>query len=183
MLSKPSIFHDSRSEVIKGQTIEVSCQSVNGTAPIFYQLSNTSKPVANQSVGSNEPAIFRDKPMKDVEYWCSADNCHSHSKMLSEVLRVKVIGKSLCYEKNPWGTAVLVHIFKGLGVDKRSGWYLCKVHKHDTCQSRTKAQVTGAGKYLVVIRVAGIIYFQKLLSELLKYKSSVPTWGREWQVL
>ena len=66
MLSKPSIFHDSRSEVIKGQTIEVSCQSVNGTAPIFYQLSNTSKPVANQSVGSNEPAIFRDKPMKDV---------------------------------------------------------------------------------------------------------------------
>ncbi|XP_025135609.3 platelet endothelial cell adhesion molecule isoform X3 [Bubalus bubalis] len=91
MLSKPSIFHDSRSEVIKGQTIEVSCQSVNGTAPIFYQLSNTSKPVANQSVGSNEPAIFRDKPMKDVEYWCSADNCHSHSKMLSEVLRVKVI--------------------------------------------------------------------------------------------
>ena len=60
---------------------------INGTAPIFYQLSNTSKPVANQSVGSNEPAIFRDKPMKDVEYWCSADNCHSHSKMLSEVLR------------------------------------------------------------------------------------------------
>ncbi|KAM7232438.1 hypothetical protein CapIbe_017199 [Capra ibex] len=91
MLSKPSIFHDSRSEVIKGQTIEVSCQSINGTAPIFYQLSNTSKPVANQSMGSNEPAIFRDKPTKDVEYWCSADNCHSHSKMFSEVLRVKVI--------------------------------------------------------------------------------------------
>ncbi|XP_070246195.1 platelet endothelial cell adhesion molecule isoform X6 [Bos mutus] len=91
MLSKPSIFHDSRSEVIKGQTIEVSCQSVNGTAPIFYQLSNTSKPVANQSVGSNKPAIFRVKPTKDVEYCCSADNCHSHSKMFSEVLRVKVI--------------------------------------------------------------------------------------------
>ncbi|CAN0124525.1 unnamed protein product, partial [Rangifer tarandus platyrhynchus] len=91
MLSKPSIFHDSRSEVIKGQTIEVSCQSINGTAPIFYQLSDASKLVANQSVGSNEPAIFRDKPMKDVEYWCSADNCHSHTKMFSEVLRVKVI--------------------------------------------------------------------------------------------
>ncbi|KAB0367051.1 hypothetical protein FD755_020375 [Muntiacus reevesi] len=91
MLSKPRIFHDSRSEVIKGQTIEVSCQSINGTAPIFYQLSDASKPVANQSVGSNEPAIFRDKPMKDVEYWCSADNCHSHTKMFSEVLRVKVI--------------------------------------------------------------------------------------------
>ena len=150
MLSKPSIFHDSRSEVIKGQTIEVRCQSINGTAPVFYQLSDASKPVANQSVGSNEPAIFRDKPMKDVEYWCSADNCHSHTKMFSEVLRVKVIGKSLCYEKNPWGTAVLVHIFKGLRVDKRSGWYLCKVHKHGTCQSKTKAQVTGAGKYLVV---------------------------------
>ncbi|KAF4012746.1 hypothetical protein G4228_002933 [Cervus hanglu yarkandensis] len=91
MLSKPRIFHDSRSEVIKGQTIEVSCQSVNGTAPIFYQLSDASKPVANQSMGSNEPAIFRDKPMKDVEYWCSADNCHSHTKMFSEVLRIKVI--------------------------------------------------------------------------------------------
>ena len=138
MLSKPSIFHDSRSEVIKGQTIEVSCQSINGTAPIFYQLSNTSKPVANQSMGSNEPAIFRDKPTKDVEYWCSADNCHSHSKMFSEVLRVKVIGKSLCCEKNPRGTAVLVHTFKGLGVDKRSGWYLCKVHKHDRRQAGPK---------------------------------------------
>nr|XP_030699216.1 platelet endothelial cell adhesion molecule isoform X3 [Globicephala melas] len=91
MLSKPSIFHDSRSEVIKGQTIEVSCQSINGTSPIFYQLSKASKILASQSMGSNEPAIFKDNPMKDVEYHCIADNCHSHTKLVSELLQVKVI--------------------------------------------------------------------------------------------
>lgn len=113
MLSKPSIFHDSRSEVIKGQTIEVSCQSINGTSPIFYQLSKASKTLASQSVGSNEPAIFKDNPTKDVEYRCIADNCHSHTKLVSELLQVKVIGKS-CGKKNPCGTGALVHIFKGL---------------------------------------------------------------------
>ncbi|XP_028355044.1 platelet endothelial cell adhesion molecule isoform X2 [Physeter macrocephalus] len=91
MLSKPSIFHDSRSEVIKGQTIEVSCQSINGTSPIFYQLSKASKTLASQSMGSNEPAIFKDNPTKDVEYQCIADNCHSHTKLVSELLQVKVI--------------------------------------------------------------------------------------------
>ncbi|XP_066878307.1 platelet endothelial cell adhesion molecule isoform X3 [Kogia breviceps] len=91
MLSKPSIFHDSRSEVIKGQTIEVSCQSINGTSPIFYQLSKASKTLASQSMGSNEPAIFKDNPTKDVEYHCIADNCHSHTKLASELLQVKVI--------------------------------------------------------------------------------------------
>ncbi|XP_033294770.2 platelet endothelial cell adhesion molecule isoform X4 [Orcinus orca] len=91
MLSKPSIFHDSRSEVIKGQTIEVSCQSINGTSPIFYQLSKGSKTLASQSMGSNEPAIFKDNPTKDVEYHCIADNCHSHTKLVSELLQVKVI--------------------------------------------------------------------------------------------
>ncbi|XP_022444868.1 platelet endothelial cell adhesion molecule isoform X2 [Delphinapterus leucas] len=91
MLSKPSIFHDSRSEVIKGQTIEVSCQSINGTSPIFYQLSKASKTLASQSMGSNEPAIFKDNPTKDVEYHCIADNCHSHTKLVSELLQVKVI--------------------------------------------------------------------------------------------
>lgn len=40
---------------------------------------------------SNEPAVFKDKPTKDVEYQCIADNCHSHTEMISEVLRVKVI--------------------------------------------------------------------------------------------
>ncbi|XP_057572018.1 platelet endothelial cell adhesion molecule [Hippopotamus amphibius kiboko] len=91
MLSKPSIFHDSRSEVIKGQTIEVSCQSKNGTSPIFYELSKASKTWASQTMNSNEPAIFKDNPTKDVEYHCVADNCHSHTQLVSEVLQVKVI--------------------------------------------------------------------------------------------
>ncbi|KAJ8793115.1 hypothetical protein J1605_003792 [Eschrichtius robustus] len=68
MLSKPSIFHDSRSE-----------------------LSKASKTLASQSMGSNEPAIFKDNPTKDVEYHCIADNCHSHTKLVSELLQVKVI--------------------------------------------------------------------------------------------
>uniref|UniRef100_A0A4X1SZ75 Platelet endothelial cell adhesion molecule n=1 Tax=Sus scrofa TaxID=9823 RepID=A0A4X1SZ75_PIG len=91
MLSKPSIFHDSGSEVIKGQTIEVSCQSINGTSPISYQLLKGSDLLASQNVSSNEPAVFKDNPTKDVEYQCIADNCHSHAGMPSKVLRVKVI--------------------------------------------------------------------------------------------
>ncbi|XP_010982284.1 platelet endothelial cell adhesion molecule [Camelus dromedarius] len=91
MLSKPSIFHDSRSEVIKGQTIEVSCQSINGTSPIDYDLLKASNLLASQKIGSNEPAVFKDNPTKDVDYQCLVDNCHSHAKVVSEVLRVKVI--------------------------------------------------------------------------------------------
>ncbi|XP_047614253.1 platelet endothelial cell adhesion molecule isoform X2 [Phacochoerus africanus] len=91
MLSKPSIFHDSRSEVIKGQTIEVSCQSINGTSPISYQLLKGSDLLASQNMSSNEPAVFKDNPTKDVEYQCIADNCHSHASMPSKILRVKVI--------------------------------------------------------------------------------------------
>ncbi|XP_059236250.1 platelet endothelial cell adhesion molecule isoform X1 [Mustela nigripes] len=91
MLSTPRIFYDSGSEVIKGQTIAVSCQSVNGTAPISYHLLKANTILYSHDMNSNEPAVFKDKPTKDVEYQCIVDNCHSHNEMVSEVLRVKVI--------------------------------------------------------------------------------------------
>nr|XP_055174411.1 platelet endothelial cell adhesion molecule isoform X5 [Nyctereutes procyonoides] len=91
MLSKPRIFYDSSSEVIKGQTIAVSCQSINGTTPISYHLLKTSNILESRDMSSNEPAVFKDNPTKDTEYQCIVDNCHSHSEMVSEVLRVKVI--------------------------------------------------------------------------------------------
>uniref|UniRef100_A0A2K6EM32 Platelet endothelial cell adhesion molecule n=1 Tax=Propithecus coquereli TaxID=379532 RepID=A0A2K6EM32_PROCO len=90
-LSKPRISHDAQSEVIKGQTIEVSCQSINGTWPIAYQLLKGNRVLESCTKNSNDPAVFKDKPTKDMEYQCVADNCHSHAKMFSEVLRVKVI--------------------------------------------------------------------------------------------
>lgn len=121
MLSKPSIFHDSGSEVIKGQTIEVSCQSINGTSPISYQLLKGSDLLASQNVSSNEPAVFKDNPTKDVEYQCIADNCHSHAGMPSKVLRVKVIGKSLACGKNSCRTGALVRMFKGLEWTREAG--------------------------------------------------------------
>nr|XP_036852734.1 platelet endothelial cell adhesion molecule isoform X5 [Manis javanica] len=98
MLSKPRIFHESRSEVIKGQTIEVSCQSINGTSPISYHLLKASSVLKKCSMSSNDPAVFKDNPTKDVEYQCIVDNCHSQNKMFSEVLRVKVIAKQMPVE-------------------------------------------------------------------------------------
>ncbi|XP_032726729.1 platelet endothelial cell adhesion molecule isoform X2 [Lontra canadensis] len=91
MLSTPRIFYDSSSEVIKGQTIAVSCQSVNGTVPISYHLLKANSILDSHDMNSNEPAVFKDNPTKDVEYQCIVDNCHSHNEMVSEVLRVKVI--------------------------------------------------------------------------------------------
>ncbi|XP_036195859.1 platelet endothelial cell adhesion molecule isoform X5 [Myotis myotis] len=91
MLSRPRIFYDSTSEVIKGQTIEVHCQSINGTMPISYHLLKASNIVENYTVGSNEPAVFKDNPTEDTKYQCLADNCHSSSAMFSEPLVVKVI--------------------------------------------------------------------------------------------
>ncbi|XP_028013176.1 platelet endothelial cell adhesion molecule isoform X2 [Eptesicus fuscus] len=91
MLSTPRIFYDSTFEVIKGQTIEVHCQSINGTAPISYQLLKASNILENYTVGSNEPAVFKDNPTEDTEYHCLADNCHSSPAMISEPLVVKVI--------------------------------------------------------------------------------------------
>ncbi|XP_058140516.1 platelet endothelial cell adhesion molecule isoform X1 [Dasypus novemcinctus] len=91
MLSQPRIFHDTRSEVIKGQTIEISCQSINGTPPITYHLLKEEKILKSYNKSSNSPAIFKDNLTNDVKYQCRADNCHSTSEILSEVLLVKVI--------------------------------------------------------------------------------------------
>ncbi|KAM6163539.1 platelet endothelial cell adhesion molecule [Rhynchocyon petersi] len=91
MLSKPMIFRETRSEVIKGQTIAVSCQSTNGTTPISYRLLKADGPSDSFNMSSNDPAVFRDTPTKDTVYQCFADNCHSHPEMISEVLKVKVI--------------------------------------------------------------------------------------------
>ncbi|XP_053511336.1 platelet endothelial cell adhesion molecule isoform X2 [Artibeus jamaicensis] len=91
MLSKPRIFYESTSEVIKGQTIEVKCQSINGTSPISYRLVRTSGTSKGHNVSSNEPAVFKDNPTEDTEYHCVARNCHSHPEIHSDLLSVKVI--------------------------------------------------------------------------------------------
>lgn len=91
MLSTPKIFHDAKSEIIKGHTISISCQSVNGTAPITYHLLKGMNTFRSHKMTSNDHAIFTDRPIKDMEYQCMADNCHSRTEMLSEVLRVKVV--------------------------------------------------------------------------------------------
>lgn len=96
--------------------------------------------------------------------------------MFSDPLSVKVIGKSLCYEKKSRGIGALR--LQGLGVAPgRCGqgkwWDLCQVHKHDTWHSRIKAQVNGARKYLGTVGVASVLSLQNLSSELLKYKSDV----------
>lgn len=93
MLSKPRIFHNAKAELIKGHAITVSCQSINGTAPVTYSLLKARDVFHNLTVNSNHPVTFTDKPTEDVEYQCLADNCHSHPHLFSEILRVKVIGK------------------------------------------------------------------------------------------
>lgn len=95
MLSKPRIFHDAKSEIIKGHAIGISCQSENGTAPITYHLMKAKSDFQTLEVTSNDPATFTDKPTRDMEYQCRADNCHSHPAVFSEILRVRVIGKQL----------------------------------------------------------------------------------------
>ncbi|XP_028721031.1 platelet endothelial cell adhesion molecule isoform X2 [Peromyscus leucopus] len=91
MLSKPRIFHDAKAEIIKGRPITISCQSTNGTAPVTYYLMKDTNIFRNLMMNSNDPAAFTDTPIKDVEYQCGADNCHSHPELHSEILRVKVI--------------------------------------------------------------------------------------------
>lgn len=91
MLSKPRIFHDATSEIIKGQAVGISCQSANGTAPITYHLTKANKNFQTLKMDSNDPATFTDKPTRDEEYQCVADNCHSHPEVRSQILRVKVI--------------------------------------------------------------------------------------------
>uniref|UniRef100_A0ABK0M4S8 Platelet endothelial cell adhesion molecule n=1 Tax=Rattus norvegicus TaxID=10116 RepID=A0ABK0M4S8_RAT len=91
MLSKPRIFHDAKFEIIKGQIIGISCQSVNGTAPITYRLLRAKSNFQTVQKNSNDPVTFTDKPTRDMEYQCIVDNCHSHPEVRSEILRVKVI--------------------------------------------------------------------------------------------
>ncbi|CAO2645807.1 Platelet endothelial cell adhesion molecule [Lemmus lemmus] len=91
MLSKPRIFHDAEAELIKGHTITISCQSINGTTPVDYYLLKATNIFQKLKMNSNHPATFTDKPTKDVDYQCIADNCHSHPELYSEILRVKVI--------------------------------------------------------------------------------------------
>ncbi|XP_034363698.1 platelet endothelial cell adhesion molecule isoform X2 [Arvicanthis niloticus] len=91
MLSKPRIFHDAKSEIIKGQAVGISCQSANGTAPITYHLMKAKSNFQTLQMKSNDPATFTDKPTRDMEYQCIADNCHSHPEVHSDILRVKVI--------------------------------------------------------------------------------------------
>lgn len=91
MLSKPRIFHDSKSEIIKGQAISISCQSVNGTLPITYRLLKGADTFQSHSMNSDEPVVFVDRPTTDVEYQCLAENCHSYPELSSDVLQVKVL--------------------------------------------------------------------------------------------
>lgn len=90
-LSKPRIFHNAEAELIKGHAITISCQSINGTAPVTYNLIKATVFVQTRTMSSNHPATFVDEPTKDMEYQCMADNCHSHPPLYSEILSVKVI--------------------------------------------------------------------------------------------
>ncbi|XP_015984397.2 platelet endothelial cell adhesion molecule isoform X4 [Rousettus aegyptiacus] len=91
MLSTPRIFYDTRSEVIKGHTVKIHCQTTNGTPPISYRLLKANKDLESRDMDSNEPAVFKDNPKEDTEYQCIVDNCHSHAEMITELLPLKVI--------------------------------------------------------------------------------------------
>ncbi|XP_021489963.1 platelet endothelial cell adhesion molecule isoform X1 [Meriones unguiculatus] len=91
MLSKPRIFHDATSEIIKGHAVGIACHSINGTTPITYHLIKATRLFRSVMMNSNDPATFTDKPTKDVEYQCIVDNCHSHPQLHSEILKVGVI--------------------------------------------------------------------------------------------
>ncbi|XP_039715073.1 platelet endothelial cell adhesion molecule isoform X3 [Pteropus medius] len=90
-LSKPKIFYDTKSEVIKGHTVKVSCQTTNGTPPISYHLLKANNILDSRNMDSHEPAVFRDNPTEDAEYQCIVDNCHSHTEMITELLPLKVV--------------------------------------------------------------------------------------------
>lgn len=176
MLAQPRILYDSKSEVIKGQTIDVKCQSINGTSPISYVLVKARRSLKSLNVSSNEPAVFKDNPTQDTEYQCIARNCHSHSEMFSDLLSVKVIGKLPFYEKKSCGIGALYVQRFGVAPGRcgqGKWWDLCEVHKNDMWQSRIKAQVNGVRKYLGTIGVASVLSPQNLSSELLKCKSDV----------
>ncbi|XP_074116624.1 platelet endothelial cell adhesion molecule isoform X2 [Sminthopsis crassicaudata] len=91
IVSKPRIFHNSESEVIKGHPLLLYCQSIQGTPPITYHLCKMNTCKSQQEMYSNEPAIFSDKPTATTEYTCVAKNHHSQGSVASDVLKVVVI--------------------------------------------------------------------------------------------
>ncbi|XP_043820311.1 platelet endothelial cell adhesion molecule isoform X3 [Dromiciops gliroides] len=91
IVSKPRIFHNSRSEVIKGQDLEVYCQSVNGTPPIIYYLCKMNTCKSQKEMFTHEPATFLEKPTATTEYTCIAKNYHSQGSVTSDILNVVVI--------------------------------------------------------------------------------------------
>ncbi|XP_068920066.1 platelet endothelial cell adhesion molecule isoform X3 [Petaurus breviceps papuanus] len=91
IVSKPRIFHNSESEVIKGQLLELYCQSINGTPPIRYRLCKMNVCKNQQVIFSNQPARFLDRPTATMEYTCVAENHHSQGSVTSDVLNVVVI--------------------------------------------------------------------------------------------
>ncbi|XP_036612874.1 platelet endothelial cell adhesion molecule isoform X2 [Trichosurus vulpecula] len=91
IVSKPRIFRNSKSEVIKGQQFELSCQSINGTPPIRYHLCIMNACKKQQKMYSNEPAKFFERPTATTEYTCVAENHHSQGSVASDVLNVVVI--------------------------------------------------------------------------------------------
>lgn len=138
MLSKPRIFHDAKAEIIKGHAITISCQSVNGTAPVTYHLIKDTNVFLDRMVTSNDPAAFTDEPIEDVEYQCMANNCHSHPQLYSETLRVKVIGKQ---EGQGFNRLEGLMSIRGCG-DNRDGTCV----SHTANQSRTKPPQTALRK-------------------------------------
>ncbi|XP_072501519.1 platelet endothelial cell adhesion molecule isoform X2 [Notamacropus eugenii] len=91
IVSKPRIFHNSESEVIKGQLLELYCQSTNGTPPIRYYLCKMNTCKSHKEMYSNEPAKFLERPTATTEYTCVAKNHHSQGSVVSDVLNVSVI--------------------------------------------------------------------------------------------
>ncbi|XP_038613184.1 platelet endothelial cell adhesion molecule isoform X2 [Tachyglossus aculeatus] len=92
MISTPEIdYNSSKSEVVLGQTLELSCWSREGTPPISYTLYKANKILDRKNISSRAPALFIDNPDKPVEYSCTAQNLHSQGRKSSPVLKVMVI--------------------------------------------------------------------------------------------
>uniref|UniRef100_F7EFG2 Ig-like domain-containing protein n=1 Tax=Ornithorhynchus anatinus TaxID=9258 RepID=F7EFG2_ORNAN len=92
MLSAPEIdYNGSKSEVVLGRTLELSCWSREGTPPIFYTLYKANKVLERKNISSHAPALFLDNPNKPVDYRCIAQNLHSQGRKSSPALKVMVI--------------------------------------------------------------------------------------------
>ncbi|XP_074080881.1 platelet endothelial cell adhesion molecule isoform X2 [Macrotis lagotis] len=91
IVSKPRIYHGSKSEVIQGRSLNLYCQSINGTPPIIYNLCKMNICMITKKMYSNEPALFTVNPSATTEYTCVAKNHHSKGSVTSDVLNVEVI--------------------------------------------------------------------------------------------